>query len=91
MSPKFLQGTIVFKKHLLAIGVSWNDITVKGISNGVVKIKGTVSLRLFTDTHATANDFHVIGNGFQIQYDGILGRDFWEKGRQSLATVTMRS
>jgi hypothetical protein len=27
---------------------------VKGISNGVVKTQGTVSLRLFTDKHATA-------------------------------------
>jgi hypothetical protein len=25
------------------------------------------------------HDFHVIGNGFETQYDGILERDFWKR------------
>jgi hypothetical protein len=43
-----------------------------------MKTKGTVNLKLFTDTHETTHDFHVTGDSFQLQYDGILGRDFWE-------------
>jgi hypothetical protein len=55
-----------------------NVIKIKGISNGVMKTKGTVNLRLFTDTHETTPEFHVIGDSSQLQHDGILGRDFWE-------------
>ena len=35
-------------------------------------------LKLFTGTHETTHTFHVVGNEFGIQYDGILGRDFFE-------------
>ena len=55
-----------------------NVIEIKGISKGVMKTKGTVNLKLFTDTHETTHEFHVFGDNFQLQYDGILGRDFWE-------------
>jgi hypothetical protein len=55
-----------------------NVIEVKRISKGVMKTKGTVILKLFIGTHETTHEFHVIGDSFQLQYDGILGRDFWE-------------
>jgi hypothetical protein len=42
-------------------------IEMKGISRGVIKTKGTVNLKLFTDTHETTHDFHVIGDSFQLQ------------------------
>jgi hypothetical protein len=60
-----------------------NVIEVKGISKGVMKTKGTINLKLFTDTHETTHDFHVIGDSFQLQYDGILGRDFSVKQKCS--------
>jgi hypothetical protein len=56
-----------------------NVIEIKGISKGVMKTKGTVNLKLSTDTYETTRDFHVIGDSFQLQYDGILERDFWER------------
>jgi hypothetical protein len=55
-----------------------NVIEIKGISKGVMKSNGTINLKLFTDTHKTTHDFYVIGDSFLLQYDGILGRDFWE-------------
>ena len=40
--------------------------------------EGTITLKLFTDTHETTHPFHVVGSEFGIQYDGILGRNFFE-------------
>jgi hypothetical protein len=56
-----------------------NVIEIKRISKGVMKIKGTINLKLFTDTQETTHDFHVISESFYLQYDGVLGRDFWER------------
>ena len=56
-------------------------INVKGISNALLRTEGTVMLKLFTLTHETIHLFHVMGEGFDCRYDGILGQDFWkEKG-----------
>jgi hypothetical protein len=43
-----------------------NIVEIKGISKGVMKTKGRVNLKLFTDTHETTHDFHVlvIGDSF---------------------------
>ena len=46
-------------------------------------------LKLFTDTHETTHEFHVVGNEFEIQYDGILGRDFFED-KQSIISYCDR-
>jgi len=53
-------------------------INIKGISDTIMKTEGTITLKLFTDTHETTQTFHVVGNEFGIQYDGILGRNFFE-------------
>ena len=56
-------------------------INVKGISNALLRTDGTVLLRLFTLTQETTQLFHVMGEGFDCRYDGILGQDFWmDKG-----------
>jgi hypothetical protein len=56
-----------------------NDgINVRGVSNLVLKTEGTTKLKLATTTHETIHTFHIMGSDFQLQYDGILGRDFWE-------------
>jgi hypothetical protein len=55
-----------------------NGISVKGISDTLLKTEEIVLLRLFTLTHETAHLFHVIGEDFGCRYDGILGRDFWK-------------
>jgi len=52
-------------------------ILIKGISDTIMKTKETIALKLFTDTHETTHTFHFVGNEFEIQYDGILGRDFF--------------
>jgi hypothetical protein len=53
-------------------------INVKGISNALLRTEGTVMLKLFTLTHETIHLFHVMGEGFDCRYDGILGQDFWK-------------
>ncbi|PNF14896.1 hypothetical protein B7P43_G05140 [Cryptotermes secundus] len=56
-------------------------INVKGISNTIMRTKGTTELRLFAGPYETTHTFHVMNDNFQWQYDGILGRDFWiDKG-----------
>jgi len=44
----------------------------------ILKTEGTMLLKLFTDLHETTHTFHVVRNEFGIQYDVILGRDFFE-------------
>jgi hypothetical protein len=55
-----------------------NGISVKGISDVLLRTEGTVLLKLFTSTHETTHLFHVMGEDFGCLYDGILGRDFWK-------------
>lgn len=71
-------------RHTLKGGIS-----IKGISNTILKTEGTMLLKLFTDTHETTHNFHVVGNEFGIQYDGILGRDFFED-KQSIISYCDR-
>ena len=52
-------------------------INVKGISNSLIRTEGTVMLKLLTPTHETTHSFHIKGDSFDCQYDGILGQDFW--------------
>ena len=71
----------VIKMSSLQPGIKYSlkgGINIKGISDTIMKTEGTITLKLFTGTHETAHTFHVVGNEFGIQHDGILGRDFFE-------------
>ena len=59
-------------------------IDVKGISDVLLRTDGTVLLKLFTLTHETTHQFHVIGDNFDFPYDGILGQDFWKCKRATI-------
>jgi hypothetical protein len=63
---------------------SAKGIGIKAISNSLLRTEGTTMLKVFTSTHKTTHLFHIMGNEFSCQYDGILGRDFW---RNNGATV----
>ena len=58
-----------------------------------MRTEGTARLKLFTPTHETTHVFHVMGNDFGYQYDGILGHDFWKTHRSTInycdRTITM--
>jgi hypothetical protein len=60
-----------------------------------MKTKGTTKLRLSTGPYETTHTFHVMEGSLQWQYDGILGRDFWEDKRANISycdrTITMDS
>jgi hypothetical protein len=53
-------------------------INIKGISDTILKTGGTVELKLTMGPYETTHTFHVMEGNLQWQYDGILGRDFWE-------------
>lgn len=65
-------------------------INVKGISNTILKTKGTVKLKLSIGPHETRHTFHVMEGNLQWQYDGILGRDFWEDKRANISYCDRR-
>jgi len=72
---------------------SAKGISIKGISSSCLRTEGTARLKLFTPTHETTHIFHVMGNDFGYQYDGILGQDFWKTHRSTInycnRTITM--
>ena len=57
---------------------STKGINTRGISSSLLRTKGSTRLKLSTPTHETTHVFHVMGNDFGCQYDGILGQDFWK-------------
>ena len=78
----------VIKRSSLKFRVKYalkGGISIKGISDMIMKTEGTITLKLFTDTHETTHTFHVVGSEFGIQYDGILGSDFFED-KQSIVS-----
>ena len=64
-------------------------VDIKGICNAVLKTEGIINLKLLTDTHETVHAFHVLGEPFELQYDGILGKDFLEE-RESVINYCSR-
>ena len=57
---------------------------MKGISDALLRTGRTVLLKLYTLMHETTHLFHVIGDDFDFQYDGILGQDFWKDKRATI-------
>jgi hypothetical protein len=64
-------------------------INIKGISEVLLKTKGTVLLKLFTLTQETTHLFHVMGEDFDCRYDRILGQDFWKDKRATESVVRL--
>ena len=54
-------------------------VDINEISNAVMKTEGIIDLKLLTDTHAKVHTFHVLGEPFELHYDGILGEYFLER------------
>jgi hypothetical protein len=57
---------------------SAKSVKVKGISNVIENTLGEIELELSTGDHETEHKFQVVGDGINIPYDGILGKDFFE-------------
>ena len=85
---KFLVDTgveiSIIKSSSLTPGVNYQlheGVDIKGISNTVVRTDGIIDLKLLTDMHETVHTFHVLGEPSELQYNAILGKDFF-KGRE---------
>lgn len=53
-----------------------NVINIKGITQDSVKSLGTLHMKLFTDLDILEHEFHVVPDEFNMESDGILGKDF---------------
>jgi hypothetical protein len=70
----------IIKGSSLNSGVNYQlrkSVEIKGICDVVLKTGGIVELKLLTESHETVHTFHVLGEISALQYDGILGRDFF--------------
>ena len=56
---------------------------IKGIGNAVLKTDG-IELKLFTEKHETVHNFYVLSEPSALQCDGILGKDFFRRERESV-------
>jgi hypothetical protein len=57
---------------------------VRGISNEIEKTLGEVDAKLMIGDYETEHQFQVIGDGINIPYDGILGKDFFESKQATI-------
>jgi hypothetical protein len=60
------------------------DLSVKGISDALLRTDGTVLLKYFTTTQETTHLFQVMGDSLDCRYDGILGQNFWKDKRATI-------
>jgi hypothetical protein len=65
-------------------------INVRGISNTLLKTERTMILGIFTPTQETTHTFHIMGDGFDCQYDGILDKTSGRIKEPLLITVTVQ-
>ena len=59
-------------------------VDVRGISCSTERTLGEIALRLSTENHETTHNFHVVGDGIRIPYDGILGQDFFASKKANI-------
>ena len=74
----------IIKGSSLNPGVNYHlhkGVDIKGICNVVLKTESIIDLKLLTDTHETVHTFYLLGEPSALQYDGILGKDFWRRQR----------
>jgi hypothetical protein len=63
-------------------GISYDTrktLNVKGISDSIIKTLGELNIGLCTKGHKMEHPFQIVGDGIDIPYDGILGKDFFER------------
>jgi hypothetical protein len=56
-------------------------LNVRGKSNGTQE---ELQATLIIENHENEQSFHVVGDGLNIPYDGLLGRDFFQSKRASI-------
>jgi hypothetical protein len=63
-------------------GISYGTrktLNVKGISDSIIKTLGELNIGLCTKGHKMEHPFQIVGDGLDIPYDCILGKDFFER------------
>jgi hypothetical protein len=54
---------------------------LRGISSCTDRTLGEINMGLSTENYETTHNFHIVGDGILITYDGILGQDFFVSKR----------
>jgi hypothetical protein len=62
-------------------------LSVRGISNEIERTLGEVNAKLIVGNYETEHRFQVIGDGINIPYDGIPGKDFFESKQATIDYV----
>jgi hypothetical protein len=60
-----------------SVYVSKRGVNVRGISSCTERTLGEIEMSLSTENYETTHNFHIVGDGVRIPYDGILGQDFF--------------
>lgn len=53
-----------------------NIINIKGITHDSIKTLGTLQINIYTENDILGHEFHVVPEQFNIDCDGIIGKDF---------------
>lgn len=61
-----------------------NIIRIKGITNDAISSLGTAHIDLYLDNHVLSHKFHIVPDNFNINTDGIIGKDFLSQYNCSL-------
>jgi hypothetical protein len=59
-------------------------LSVRGISSEIERTLGEVNAKLIIGNYETEHKFQVIGDGINIPYDGILGKDYFESKQATI-------
>jgi hypothetical protein len=72
----------IIRSSSLTRGVNYQlheGVDIKGISNTTMRTEGSISLKIFTETHETMHIVHVFGEDSEMHYDAMLDKDFLEE------------
>jgi transposase InsO family protein len=59
-------------------------LNVRGISSKVERTLGEVDVKLMIGNYEIEHKFHIVGEGIDIPYDGVLGKDFFESNQATI-------
>jgi hypothetical protein len=59
-------------------------LNVRRISSGKERTLGELKVKLIVGNYETEHKLHVVGDGVNISYNGLVGRDFFRKSKLTL-------
>jgi hypothetical protein len=72
----------LLKYNSIKDGTAYNHVktlNVRGISSGTERTLGELQVKLIVANYETEHTFHVVGDGVNTPYDGLIGRNFFSE------------